>query len=288
MIKLIDVLNSSNTNVKKLIFEDETALTESVIYKYPDYETRTVLCVSVQSGCKVGCSFCGTGKKFLRNLTSDEIVKQVVDTFKLENINTINVQKLQIMFMSMGEPSHNWFNLKQAIIKLNELYPNAQLLISTIGTNTDDFMDEFINLSMDIDEIGLQFSIHHHNDSSRNKLIPYKDKLSLLEISDFGTKWYKSTFRKPFCNYVVTESNKDGYENLFDIFDPNIFNFTFSVLCNTNENMKHAFNKNKHDIKKIHDDFLSKGYNVHIFDPAGQDDIGGGCGQLWYFQNKKV
>lgn len=27
------------------------------------------------------------------------------------------------------------------------------------------------------------------------------------------------------------------------------------------------------------------GYNVRRFDPAGQDDIGGGCGQLWYVQD---
>ena len=44
----------------------------------------------------------------------------------------------------------------------------------------------------------------------------------------------------------------------------------------------------KDDIKKIHDEFLSRGYNVRVFDPAGQDDIGGGCGQLWYFQKKEV
>ena len=26
------------------------------------------------------------------------------------------------------------------------------------------------------------------------------------------------------------------------------------------------------------------GYSTRVFNPAGQDDIGGGCGQLWYFQ----
>lgn len=28
----------------------------------------------------------------------------------------------------------------------------------------------------------------------------------------------------------------------------------------------------------------SVGFNTRVFNPAGQDDIGGGCGQLWYFQ----
>ena len=31
--------------------------------------------------------------------------------------------------------------------------------------------------------------------------------------------------------------------------------------------------------------FISDGYNARIFDPAGQDDIGGGCGQLWFVQD---
>jgi len=29
---------------------------------------------------------------------------------------------------------------------------------------------------------------------------------------------------------------------------------------------------------------LNRGYNVRVFDPAGQDDVGGGCGQLWFVQ----
>ena len=36
-------------------------------------------------------------------------------------------------------------------------------------------------------------------------------------------------------------------------------------------------------------DFASKlvsyGYNTRVFNPAGQDDIGGGCGQLWFVQD---
>ncbi len=31
--------------------------------------------------------------------------------------------------------------------------------------------------------------------------------------------------------------------------------------------------------------FSSSEGNVWTFDPAGQDDTGGGCGQLWYVQN---
>lgn len=29
---------------------------------------------------------------------------------------------------------------------------------------------------------------------------------------------------------------------------------------------------------------IHEGFSTRVFNPAGQDDIGGGCGQLWYFQ----
>jgi 23S rRNA (adenine2503-C2)-methyltransferase len=29
---------------------------------------------------------------------------------------------------------------------------------------------------------------------------------------------------------------------------------------------------------------VQRGYDVRVFDPAGQDTIGGGCGQLWFVQ----
>lgn len=37
-------------------------------------------------------------------------------------------------------------------------------------------------------------------------------------------------------------------------------------------------------IRQFEQYFLQKGYNTRIFNPDGQDDIGGGCGQLWYVQ----
>ena len=48
--------------------------------------------------------------------------------------------------------------------------------------------------------------------------------------------------------------------------------------------MKEAGYKNIDKIKEFEKRFIDAGYDTRIFDPAGQDDIGGGCGQLWYVQ----
>lgn len=283
------VFESSEKNVWKYVFEKEDAIMESVLYKYNSFYDRTVICCSVMSGCPVGCRFCGTGCKFVRDLTSQEIVEQIDIIFKDKNIiEDINekCKKLQIMFMSMGEPMLNWEEVEKAITLLNKKYNNAQLLLSTIAVDDDEVFRDMINISKKIEKVGLQFSIHKSNDMERNKLIPYKNKMPLQKIRDAGIMWWKETGRKPFLNYCIdgTNNKESDFDNLTKLFSPMIFNFTFSVVCSSNENMKDAGFKNLDIIKEFQNRFLELGYNVRMFNPAGQDDIGGGCGQLWYVQ----
>jgi len=292
---IMKVIESSEENVWKYIFNDDEIVLESVLYKYGSFDKRTVICCSVQSGCPVGCTFCGTGKNFLKNISSDQIVEQITTIFKDKNIEDINsrCEKLQIMFMSMGEPFLNYENVKEAIIKLNKLYPNADLLISTIGIDNDEVFNDFIELSTEINKVGLQFSIHKSNDDERNDLIPFKKKYTLREIRDRGILWNKETGRKVYLNYCVDGTNNSisDIDNLKNLFSPVVFNFTFSVICEADETMKDSACRNLDTIRDFEKSFLTDGYNTRIFDPAGQDDIGGGCGQLWfvqdYLKNKK-
>lgn len=122
---------SSDENVFKYVFEKDNAVAESVLYKYPTFEDRTVVCCSTQSGCPIGCRFCGAGDSFVRSLTADEIVSQTEHLFADKGIDHAKVQRMQIMFMSMGEPLLNVKELNPAIRRLHSMYPAAALLIST-------------------------------------------------------------------------------------------------------------------------------------------------------------
>jgi 23S rRNA (adenine2503-C2)-methyltransferase len=284
------VFPSSEGNVWKYVFTKDDMVAEAVLYKYNDFYERTVICCSVMSGCPVGCTFCGTGSKFVRNLKAEEIVQQIElvlsDKKLIDDINE-KCHKLQFMFMSMGEPMLNWCEVEKAIIALNSKFSNAQLLLSTIGCDNDDVFNKIISLSKKINKIGLQFSIHKSNDEERNKLIPFEKKMNLEKIRDAGIIWWKETGRHPFLNYCVdgTNNTEIDFKKLTSLFSPVVFNFTFSVVCSSDENMKNAAFRNLTVIKDFQNKFLEKGYNVRMFDPAGQDDIGGGCGQLWYVQN---
>ena len=282
----IKVFESKNPNVKKYVFDFGDAIAEAVVYKYPTYAERTVICCSVMSGCPVGCVFCGTGKRFIRNLTMDEIINQVYTIVSdIEGAEGYTLDKtcnkFQIMFMSMGEPMLN-YEVFSAIDKLSVVFPSAQLLISTMGVSDNRWMMLMINKAEKNDKIGLQFSIHQSNDMERDMLIPYQNKMTLQEIRDAGIIFWQETGRKVYLNYCLTSTNSFGsnIEELHNLFSPVVFAFTFSVVCSTDHTIT------EHDIAGIEifrDEFPE--YDTRIFNPAGQDDIGAGCGMLWYVQD---
>ena len=280
----IQRIDSSETNVAKFIFSTSEYVAESVLYKYPDYETRTVICCSTMSGCPIGCRFCGAGDAFVTNLSGEQIVQQVDHCIQETKVDPSNINKLQIMFMSMGEPLLNRKGLEKALNLLYKKYPNASLLVSTSAPLIN--MQWFNEISAKIPTIGLQFSVHESTDEKRNKLIPFKKKMTLKEISAAGFDWFVETGRKPFFNYCAHDDNsyQQDAERLKALFDPQIWEATVSVICERNEGMPTRNEHQRNLASNFSEKLLNQGFNVRVFDPAGQDDIGGGCGQLWFVQ----
>lgn len=287
MFNQIKEIQSSDQNVKKFVFTKEDAVAESVLYKYPTYKDRTVICCSTQAGCPMGCRFCGAGDNFVRSLTAEEIVQQPVHLLKSTGIKRVDqIKRLQIMFMSMGEPMLNYTELEKALYRLNELFPQAKLLISTSAPTTYGAFAKLNFASTEIENIGLQFSVHESTDFERKKLIPAKT-MTLEEIASTGYDWYVSTGRKPFFNYCVHPRNNTlkNVDQLLKLFNPQVWESTISVICERDEHVA-AANKRQ---EKLAFDFMQlmikAGYSTRMFNPAGQDDIGGGCGQLWFVQD---
>lgn len=280
----VEEILSTDENVSKYVFTADDAVAESVLYKYPTFSERTVICCSTQSGCPVGCRFCGAGDSFVRSLTAEEIVSQPEYLLQRTGVNPADMTRLQIMFMSMGEPLLNLTHLTEALHRLYRKYPNAALLISTSAPRID--YRKVQEVSEDIPTVGLQFSVHESTDERRNLLIPFKKKLSLQEIAVEGQEWAEATGRRPFFNYCAHEGNTspDDAARLAALFPSDIWEATISVVCERDETIAAANLRQE----KLAADFMSlmltAGYSVRMFNPAGQDDIGGGCGQLWFVQ----
>ena len=164
-------------------------------------------------------------------------------------------------------------------------YPKAKLLISSIAPRID--YEPVIEMAERIPNVGLQFSVHESTDEKRNKLIPFDKKLTLSEIAEVGEVFLARTGRKPFFNYCAKNDNssKEDAERIAKIFNPDVFEATISVVCEVDESIA-AANERQRELASIFmNNLMELGFSTRMFDPAGQDDIGGGCGQLWYVQN---
>lgn len=281
----IKEIKSSDENVSKFVFTVDNAVAESVLYKYPTYEERTVICCSTQSGCLVGCRFCAAGDNFVRSLTAQEIVDQPVYLLDHIGVDPSKIGKLQIMFMSMGEPMNNIDALVGALRILNEKYPTAKLLVSTSAPRNFKAFKKINEISKEIDTIGLQFSVHESTNEARKQLIPTKT-MDLEDIAKCGIEWYNETGRRPFFNYCVHDKNntQDDVDRLESLFNPQIWESTLSVICERDESISAANDRQRSLAENFSSMMLQAGFNVRVFNPAGQDDIGGGCGQLWHTQ----
>jgi 23S rRNA (adenine2503-C2)-methyltransferase len=92
---------------------------------------KLTMCLSSQAGCAVGCTFCVTGALGAgRNLRPDEIVGQYrVILRALE----APVDRVNIVFMGMGEPLLNTTHLGTALETLFERVSPKRITVSTSG-----------------------------------------------------------------------------------------------------------------------------------------------------------
>lgn len=90
---------------------------------------KLTLCLSSQTGCAVGCTFCVTGALGAgRNLQPDEIVGQ----YRVMLRDT-DVERVNVVFMGMGEPLLNTRHLGTALEVLAEWVSPKRITVSTAG-----------------------------------------------------------------------------------------------------------------------------------------------------------
>jgi len=156
-------------------------LVESV---YMPERSRKTLCVSTQAGCAVGCTFCMTGTMGLsRNLTSGEIVDQVARANRrlLELGEGSGARPLtNLVFMGMGEPLHNYDNVKAALeVLLSEDGPNfsnRHVTVSTAG-----IVPEMRRFGEETD-VKLAVSLNATTDEVRTALMPLNRRWPLADL----------------------------------------------------------------------------------------------------------
>ena len=168
---------------------------------------KYTVCISTQVGCKVGCSFCLTAKGgFIRNLTTAEIIEQIV---QLKKDNDIAENKaLNIVYMGMGEPLDNYDNLVKAIQIFSELdglaiAPRRQT-VSTSGIST-----KIAKLGQEDLGIQLAISLHAVDDELRTELIPMNKAYNISSIIEAVKNFPIDARKKVMFEYLVIKDKND-------------------------------------------------------------------------------
>lgn len=201
------ILNSQSKTSHKALFElSDGKFIESVLMIYDD---RLTVCVSSQVGCNMGCTFCATGRGgFGRNLTSEEIVDQVVWWSRFVKPRRMT----NVVFMGMGEPFNNWPNVWQAIQVLNSKeglsIAQRKISVSTVGVVPG--IEQFTKLDT---QINLAISLHAPNEELRSAMMPVNRLYSLEKLMAACARYVEKTNRKLFFEYVMIDHKNDEPEH---------------------------------------------------------------------------
>lgn len=204
-----DVLISKDRETIKTLFhlQDGKAI-EAVLMKY---EQRRTLCISTQVGCAMGCVFCATGQMgFQRNLTSGEIIEQVI--FYARQLMQNDEQVTNIVIMGMGEPFLNFKNTIAAIDTLNDSQGmnlgERRFTISTVGIVPG--ILEFAELKR---QINLAISLHAANDELRSRLLPINRKYPLQKLMASCHEYIQKTNRRITFEWALIQGVNDSIEH---------------------------------------------------------------------------
>lgn len=290
-IKNLEIIRvqTSKDGSKKYLFKTNDGLSfESVFIKMKDKKhdengkiiesEKWTFCLSSQVGCKVGCAFCYTAKGgFVRNLTSGEIVEQVVQLKKDNNIAP--EKRVNIVYMGMGEPLDNLQNVSHAIKILGELEglsisPRRQT-ISTSGIAPKIIKLGEMNLG-----VQLAISLHAVDDTLRSKLIPMNKAYNIQSVINAVKSFPVDARKRVMFEYLVIKDINDDLgsaKKLLALLD-GIKAKVNLILFNPHEGSE--FKRPEiAQVRKFADFLTNKGLLCTIRESKGID-ISAACGQL--------
>lgn len=174
-------------------------------------EAKYTVCISSQVGCKVGCSFCLTAKGgFVRNLTPGEIVAQIVNIKKDNNLEAR--KRMNIVYMGMGEPLDNLKNVSSAVKIFADndglsISPKRQT-ISTSGLSSK------IKKLGDLDlGVHIAISLHAVDDDLRQQLMPINKAYNIKSIIDAVKEFPYDNRKRVMFEYLVIKDVNDDLQS---------------------------------------------------------------------------
>ena len=175
---------------------------------------RATICVSSQVGCAVNCQFCLTAKLGVkRNLTAGEIVGQVLVILRDQGVD-LGSERINLVFMGMGEPFLNYENFMKAVRLLVEEVgiPESRMTVSTAGIvpRIEEFGREPIRPKLAI-------SLNGSNDVQREQVMPLNRKWDLKQLLDAARAFPLRNRERMTFEYVLLNGVNDSPQNAREV-----------------------------------------------------------------------
>jgi 23S rRNA (adenine2503-C2)-methyltransferase len=191
--------------VKYLFSFNDGECVESVVMSYKHGYS---ICISTQVGCKMGCTFCATGKSgFSRSLVPSEMLGQIEAAQRDLNIRISN-----IVLMGMGEPLDNFDNVVK-FLRLVSSDNGLNIGMRHITLSTCGIVPKIYELAKLHLGITLSVSLHAPNDEIRQRTMPIARKYSIEELLKACSDYFKTTGRRVTFEYSMISGVNDSDEN---------------------------------------------------------------------------
>ncbi|MCH5235878.1 MAG: 23S rRNA (adenine(2503)-C(2))-methyltransferase RlmN [Muribaculaceae bacterium] len=200
---------SSDGTIKYLFNGVKGKKIESVMI--PDHD-RATLCVSSQSGCRMNCYFCATGRSgFSGNLTAAQIINQILTVGSEINKDSEDDDLTNIVFMGMGEPLDNFQEVKKVIDILTSSWGLAwspkRITVSTVGK-----LPQLKEL-LDDTKVHVAVSLHTPNASLREQMMPAQKAFPITSVIKLLKSYDFSHQRRLSFEYIMWKGVNDDIEH---------------------------------------------------------------------------
>lgn len=245
----------------------------------PDRD-RATICLSVQSGCRMGCRFCMTARQgFQGNLSSGDILNQfrsLPEYSKLTNI----------VYMGMGEPLDNLGEVLKSLEILTSPWGYAwsptRITVSTVGITGR--IQEFL----DSTKCHLAVSLHSPFDEERQALMPVQRAHPVSEVIDIIRGFEFGRQRRVSFEYIVFKGLNDTPAHVREL--ARLLN---GIRCRINLIRFHAIPGSEYaspgirEMEEFRDSLNAKGITATIRASRGED-ISAACGLLSTIEQNRI
>ncbi len=269
-------LKSQDGSEKFLLTTHDGLFTEMVLMPS---DNRVTLCISSQVGCKMGCTFCQTGKMgFKRNLSRGEILAQLI----LANQRLAELGESRkvsnIVFMGMGEPLDNFDEVVASCQTM--IHPKAfGLSKHRVTVSTSGLVPEIRRLGKEA-PVRLAISLHSADDERRSRLMPVNRKYPLAVLKQALLEYPCPSRHGITFEYVMIKGENDSI-----LHAKRLVKFVHGLKAKVNLIPMNHFPGNPMSTADKEEIFAFQKYLTERSIPApvrysrGQD-ISGACGQL--------